>query len=77
MANSRLKFTSMFLLLLLAVICEATVENTDEKSAESWSEWAKDKLSVGLTGAKGDDTNQFDDTAKKTKDKITETTTGK
>ncbi|XP_073307618.1 uncharacterized protein [Primulina huaijiensis] len=81
MANSRLKFISVFLLLSLAVICEATVEKADEKRAESWSEWAKKKLSVGLTGAKAadldsSDTNKFDDTAKKTKDKITETTTG-
>ncbi|XP_073030546.1 uncharacterized protein [Primulina eburnea] len=76
MANIRLKFIALFLLLSLAVNCEATVEKADGKRAESWSEWAKKKLSVGLTGAKAADTNKFDDTAKKTKDKITETTTG-
>ncbi|XP_075478613.1 uncharacterized protein LOC142519468 [Primulina tabacum] len=81
MANRWLKFISVFLLLSLAVICEATVEKADGQRAESWSEWAKKKLSVGLTGAKAtdlgsSDTNKFDDTAKKTKDKISETTTG-
>ncbi|XP_073119461.1 phenylacetaldehyde synthase-like isoform X3 [Henckelia pumila] len=36
MANSRMKVTFMCLLLLLAVIFEATVENTGEKSTGSW-----------------------------------------